>query len=59
MSIHLIAKDLYRLIREVESLEKKLEKTPLEKRYAVERDLAKACAERDHVRKILDGRKEG
>lgn len=59
MSINLIAKDLYRLIREVEALEKKLEKAPMEKRETIERELAKIRTERDYIRKMLDGRKEG
>ncbi len=58
MSIRLIAQDLYRLINEVEKIENKIEKTPLMKRDALKDQLRKAIAERDRMRRVLDGSKE-
>ena len=55
MSIRLIAKDLYRLQQEVEKLEKQLETVPFEKRVSLEKHLRKTKAERDRIRRILDG----
>ncbi len=58
MSIRLIARDLYRLKREVEALEKELQEAPLEKRDEIRNRLRKARAEKDRVQGILDGAKE-
>ncbi len=58
MSIRMIAQDLYRLIKEVEKIEIKIEKTPLMKREALKDQLRKAKAERDRMRRVLDGSKE-
>jgi hypothetical protein len=58
MSIHLIAKDLYRLEREVSGLEKELESAPLTKREAIQEKLRKVRAERNRMRGILEGAKE-
>ena len=58
MPIRLIAKDLYRLQQEVEQLEKRLETAPVEDREALKEDLRKVRAERDRMRRILDGNKE-
>jgi len=58
MSIRLIAKDLYQLIREVEDLEKKIETSPFEKREEMEDRLRQLKAERDRMRRILDGSKD-
>jgi hypothetical protein len=55
MSIRLIAKDLYRLQQEVEQLEKQLESAPFAKRVKLEEHLRKIKAERDRMRRILDG----
>jgi hypothetical protein len=54
----MIAKDLYRLQQEVEALEAALEATPFDKRDGIREKLRKARAERDKMRKILDGAKE-
>lgn len=59
MSIRLLAQDLYRLIKEVEKLEKAVEAAPFEKKKSLEERLRKMKAERDYVRGLLDGRKEG
>lgn len=58
MSIRLIAKDLYRLIREVSELEKQIDDAPLERQEALTDELRKVKAERDHLRRVLDGSKE-
>jgi hypothetical protein len=58
MSIRLIAKDLYRLEKDVEQLEKALQRSPAERRPELEVKLWKARAERDRMRRILEGSKE-
>lgn len=60
MSIRLLAIELYRQIKEVEELEKKLKSTPLaiEERNELEDRLRRACAERDRIRAMLEGAKE-
>ena len=58
MSIRLIAQDLYRLVREVEKLEKQLEQLPHDRAAGVQEKLRKVKAERDLVRKMLDGAKD-
>ncbi len=58
MSIRLIAQDLYRVIREVEKLEKEMEKAPFEKREALENKLRKAKAEERQIRAMLEAKKE-
>ncbi len=58
MSIRLIAKDLYQLIREVEQLEKEIETAPFEKREKMEDRLRKLKSERNRMRQILDGSKD-
>ena len=55
MTIREIAKDLYRLQQEVKKLAKELEAAPLEKYSSIEQKLRKAKAERDRMRRILDG----
>jgi hypothetical protein len=58
MSIRLIARDLYRLIREVSELEKQIDDAPLERQEALTDELRKAKVERDCLRRVLDGSKE-
>jgi hypothetical protein len=58
MSIRLIAKDLYRLEKEVEQLEKALRESPLVTRTGLEERLRKVRAERNRMRGILEGSKE-
>lgn len=58
MSIRLIAKDLYRLQREVEEAEKELDHASEAERQELEDRLRKVKAERDRMRKILEGAKE-
>ncbi len=58
MSIRLIAKDLYRLRREVEKLENDLASAPAGQQETLEAKLRQARAERDRLRAILDGQKD-
>ena len=58
MPIRMIAQELYRLIQEVESLEKQLETVPFEKQAKIKDQLRKVRAERDRLRAILEGKKE-
>ena len=53
----MIAKDLYTLIKQVEHLENKLENTPIYKKEIIKNKLRIAIAERNQVRRLLDGRK--
>ena len=59
MSIQLIARDLYKLIQAVEKLEKEILNTSPEKQEALKDELRKLRAQRDYMRRVLDGRKEG
>jgi len=54
----MIARDLYRLQKEVDRLENQLKACPAAKREGVEDELRKAKAERDRVKRILEGTKE-
>lgn len=57
MSIRMIAKELYHLQQEVEKLEAEIESAPFHEREAMEERLRKLKAERDRMRKILNGGK--
>ncbi len=59
MSIRMIAIELYRIMREVDELEKRIEASPLEKRDKMRDRLRKLKAERNRMRRMLDGRKDG
>ena len=58
MSIRMIAKELYRLEQEVEKLEKEISAAPHEDWEAVKNHLRKLKAERNRMRKVLEGAKE-
>jgi hypothetical protein len=58
MSIRLIARDLYRLIRKVSELEEQIVDAPAEIQEALTDELRKIKAERDHLRRALNGSKE-
>jgi uncharacterized protein (UPF0335 family) len=58
MPIRMIAQELYRLIQEVERLEKELKSLPFEKQGKIKDQLRKTKAERDRVHAILEGKKE-
>lgn len=57
MTIHLIARDLYRLIREVGDLERRLADAPADKKEALKDALRKKKAEREEMRNFLEGSK--
>ena len=54
----MIAQELYRLIQEVERLEKNITSVPFEKHAKIKDQLRKTKAERDRVHAILEGKKE-
>jgi len=54
----MIARDLYRLQQEVDRLESQLKAGLAAKREDLEDRLRKARAERDRVKRLLDGSKE-
>ena len=58
MSVRLIAQDLYRIIREVEKLEKELLAAPAQNQEILKDRLRKAKAERDLMRRSLEGSKD-
>ncbi len=59
MSVRTLAVELYRMIQAVESKEKELALLPPDapERAEVERELRALRAERDRIRKMLDGAK--
>lgn len=57
MSIRMIAKELYRLQQEVEKLESQLESAVGPKREALKEQLRRLRAERERMRRMLDGEK--
>lgn len=58
MSIRMVAKELYRLEQEVESLEKRLGNASPEQRDEAQTRLMRLRAERDRLRSILAAKKE-
>jgi hypothetical protein len=57
MSIQLLARELYQIIREVETMERRIEDAPYEKQGPLREQLRKLRAERDRVRRMIEGRK--
>jgi hypothetical protein len=57
MSIRMIAKELYRLEQEVKDLEARIQSAPFHEREGMKDRLRRVKAERDRMRKILDGKK--
>ena len=55
MSIRLLARDLYRVQKDVERLEEKLASAPMNLRAEIEADLRRVRAEKDSLRRALDG----
>jgi hypothetical protein len=58
MSIRLLARNLYGLIREAEQLEKALKTAPDDQRSELQDRLRKIKAERERLRRALEGRKD-
>ena len=59
MSIQLIARALYSLLREVEKLEQEVSAATGQRKAALADQLRKLRAEYRHMRDILDGQKDG
>ncbi|MFC1829495.1 hypothetical protein ACFL0O_07790 [Thermodesulfobacteriota bacterium] len=57
MSIRMIARELYQLLKKIEEVEKKIQDAPADRCGALKDQLRKIKAERDHMRKVLDGKK--
>ena len=57
MSIRMIARELYRLQQEVEKLAAEIESAPSHEREGMKDRLRRLRAERDRMRRILDGEK--
>ena len=57
MAIRLIARELYRLQREVEAIEHELQAAPPQEQDTIKDKLRKKRAEWQQVRNILDGEK--
>lgn len=58
MTIRLLAQDLYRYQKMVERLEKDLAAAPIGNRTVIEEKLRKARAEKEFLRRALDGQLE-
>jgi len=58
MPIRMIAQELYRLLQEVEKVEKQLQNAPFEKYEEIKDQLRKLKAEQNRMRDILEGKKE-
>jgi hypothetical protein len=58
MSIKMLAKDLYRLQKEVDRIEAALAAATIDERVGLEEKLRKARAQRAQLRRALDGKLE-
>lgn len=58
MSIRMLARELYSCQQEVDRLTRDLAAAPMEKKGVIENALRKARAERDFLRRALDGKIE-
>lgn len=58
MSIRLVARELYKLQQEVEKLKARIESAPPHEREAMKDRLRRLKAERNRMRKTLNGAKE-
>jgi len=58
MSIRFIARDLYRLERDVERIEALLKSAPSKEKSDIENRLYSLRAERNHLRALLEAKKE-
>jgi septal ring factor EnvC (AmiA/AmiB activator) len=58
MSIRMLAKELYQLRQDVERLERALASAAAGQREKIEAQLREAKADRNHLRALLDGRKD-
>lgn len=58
MSIRMIAQELYRLLQEVEKIEKQLKNAPPKKQEEIKDRLRKKKAEYHRMRAALEGKKD-
>lgn len=58
MSIRQIASDLYKISKEIEALEERLETAPLTEKDKLEIKIAELKQQKDELRRRLDGMKE-
>lgn len=58
MPIRMIAKELYRLLKDVEKIEKQLLDAPREKHDVIKDKLRKKKAELNRMRAVLEGKKD-
>lgn len=58
MSIRLLARELYRHQQQVDKLEKELAEAPIDQHETLQFRLRAARAERDRLRRFLDGQKD-
>lgn len=58
MSIRLIAQELYRLQKKVDALEEELQRASWDCKEALKERLRRARAERDRMKRVLDGQKD-
>jgi hypothetical protein len=58
MSIRLLAKDLYRVQQQVGRLERALQEAPVAQQADLEDKLRQARAERERLRRIMEGQKD-
>ena len=56
MSLRLLAQELYRLLREIQTLEKALETASVARRMELEEMLRAKRAEKIRLQRLLDGR---
>jgi len=56
MSIRMVAQELYRLLQEVEKIEKEFKNAPQEEHEEIKDRLRKIKAERNRIRAALEGR---
>ncbi|MGA2937498.1 MAG: hypothetical protein ABSF52_10430 [Syntrophobacteraceae bacterium] len=61
MSIRMVALELYRVMKKIEELEKKLESLEAgsQERVEIERDLREAMVQKDRVKKMIERAKGG
>jgi cell division protein FtsL len=57
MSIRLIAKDLYRITKEIEALEERLKTSTPQEADDLKLEIQRLRAERERLKKILEGHK--
>jgi hypothetical protein len=57
VSIRLLARELYKLLQKVEKIEEEIRGAPADEQEALKERLRRLKAERNRVRRMLDGKK--